>query len=148
MAHGPHLGEDHYTWDDYRAWPDDERWEIIGGVAYSLAAAPTTWHQWIQQRLSYQLTRHFKRRECVHFTSPIDVRLSNEDVVQPYPALAEVLVLDGSGYRIVAAYDAHGTLESATLDGLAVDLREVFDYPVDPPGIQLIKEDAAPYGRQ
>ena len=26
-----------FTWDDYRTWPGSERWELIGGEAYSMS---------------------------------------------------------------------------------------------------------------
>ena len=34
-----------FTYSDYVAWPDDERWELIDGEAYSMTPAPTTRHQ-------------------------------------------------------------------------------------------------------
>ncbi|MEK7700182.1 MAG: hypothetical protein AAB332_07240 [Planctomycetota bacterium] len=33
-----------YSWDDYLTWPDNERWEIIGGVAYNMTPAPSVRH--------------------------------------------------------------------------------------------------------
>ena len=32
----------HYTYGDSRTWPDDERWELIDGVAWNMSAAPST----------------------------------------------------------------------------------------------------------
>jgi hypothetical protein len=37
---------------DYLTWPDDERWEIIEGVAYDMSPAPSTEHQDISFKLS------------------------------------------------------------------------------------------------
>lgn len=34
-----------YSWSDYQRWPDEERWELIDGVAYNRSPAPTTKHQ-------------------------------------------------------------------------------------------------------
>ena len=34
-----------WTYADYLAWPDDERWEIINGVAYAMSPAPSRLHQ-------------------------------------------------------------------------------------------------------
>ncbi len=28
--------DEHYTWTDYLAWPDSERWEFIAGKAYAM----------------------------------------------------------------------------------------------------------------
>ena len=33
-----------FTYADYLTWPDDERWEIINGVAYAMTPAPTLKH--------------------------------------------------------------------------------------------------------
>jgi Uma2 family endonuclease len=75
--------DDHFTWDLYRTWPDDERWELIGGVAYNMTPAPRTRHQSISGSLSSELLQHFDGRECRVFPAPTDVKLSEEDVVQP-----------------------------------------------------------------
>ena len=72
-----------YTWDDYRAWPDDERWEIIGGEAYAMSPSPTARHQGIQVRLSFGLQAFFRGKTCQIYTAPLDVKLSETDVVQP-----------------------------------------------------------------
>jgi hypothetical protein len=34
-----------FTWADYRSWPEEERWEIIEGVAYAMSPAPSIKHQ-------------------------------------------------------------------------------------------------------
>ncbi len=42
----PMLREDRrYTYADLKSWPDDERWELIGGVAWNMSAAPNMEHQ-------------------------------------------------------------------------------------------------------
>jgi len=75
--------DDRYTWTDYRSWPDDERWELIDGVAYSMAAAPTTRHQLVTGRIFSRLERQLSGKRCTPFIAPTDVRLSETDVVQP-----------------------------------------------------------------
>jgi Uma2 family endonuclease len=75
--------DDHFTWDLYRTWPDDERWELIEGVAYSMTPAPRTRHQGIALELGKKLSLHFEGKGCTPFIAPVDVRLSEEDVVQP-----------------------------------------------------------------
>ncbi len=32
----PVLKQDHFTYGDYRLWPEDQRWELIDGRAYDL----------------------------------------------------------------------------------------------------------------
>jgi len=72
-----------YTWDDYRTWPDDQRWEIIGGEAFAMSPSPTARHQAIQLCLSVGLHAFFRGAACRVYTAPLDVKLSETDVVQP-----------------------------------------------------------------
>jgi len=72
-----------FTWTDYRSWDDDTRWEIIGGEAFAMTPAPTTRHQRIVFELSRQMGNHFVDKPCDVFPSPTDVKLTDEDIVQP-----------------------------------------------------------------
>lgn len=72
-----------YTWDDYRTWGDEERWELVDGEAYAMAPAPSTRHQTILMELSAQLHAQFAGKRCRVLPAPTDVRLSDHDVVQP-----------------------------------------------------------------
>jgi Uma2 family endonuclease len=72
-----------YTWADYQKWPDEERWEIIDGEAYMMSPAPTTRHQAILGALAREFLNYFHNKRCKPFLSPIDVKLSEEDIVQP-----------------------------------------------------------------
>jgi len=72
-----------FTWTDYRTWPDDERWELIAGVAYAMAPAPSTKHQSVGARLYSRLERGLEGKPCKPFIAPTDVKLSDLDVVQP-----------------------------------------------------------------
>jgi hypothetical protein len=40
-----------YTYADYKTWPDDERWELIDGVAWNMSPAPNLSHQSISAAL-------------------------------------------------------------------------------------------------
>lgn len=72
-----------FTWSDYRTWPDEERWEIIDGVAYAMSPAPSTKHQAVVGNLFAKLFQYLAGRPCRPFIAPTDVRLSETDVVQP-----------------------------------------------------------------
>ena len=76
-----------YTYADYLTWSDDERWEIIDGVAYAMDPAPGTKHQRMSGRFFALLFNFLNGKPCEAFHAPFDVRLSaNEDddtVVQP-----------------------------------------------------------------
>ncbi|MBN2326640.1 MAG: Uma2 family endonuclease [Candidatus Omnitrophica bacterium] len=72
-----------YTYQDYCQWPDDERWELIGGVAYNMTPAPSFRHQTILINLGAIFRVALKGKTCVPGAAPTDVVLSEEDVVQP-----------------------------------------------------------------
>ena len=72
-----------YTWSDYQQLPDDERWEIIGGEIFDMSPAPSMRHQSIAGELFFQLKNFFNGKPCKPFIAPADVKLSDEDVVQP-----------------------------------------------------------------
>ena len=65
----------HYTYADYRSWPDDERWELIHGVAWNMSAAPTTGHQRISILLASRIHASLARGPCVVLAAPVDVFL-------------------------------------------------------------------------
>jgi len=72
-----------FTYRDYVAWPDDERWELIDGEAYSMTPAPTTRHQNIVYNVSFILKSKLLNKSCRPFVAPTDVVFSEYDVVQP-----------------------------------------------------------------
>lgn len=189
------------SWTDYQSWDDDRRWEIIDGHPYAMTA-PRVSHQMVCGELHALLHAHFKGRNCRVFLSPIDVRLSEHDVVQPdlvivcdrsqildthiegppalvveilspttqrhdrvrklhlyarfgvteywilqpYPALAEVLSLDGAGYRIAGAYTDSDRLVSRLFPELTLDLSDVF-LPSGEETIEEIRESPPPFPR-
>lgn len=95
-----------YNFSDYLNWPDEERWELIDGVAYMLSA-PTWQHQAISGEIFTQFNIYFKNNPCRVFSSPFDLRIPefNEKdeetttVVQPdILVVCEKERLKGSGY--------------------------------------------------
>jgi Uma2 family endonuclease len=82
MAVNPHIK---FTYEDYKNIPESEnqRYELLGGELY-MAPAPIPYHQHISKRLFHCLYKHVRENDSGEvYYSPIDVRLSNEDVVQP-----------------------------------------------------------------
>jgi len=75
--------EEKFTYNDYITWPDDERWELIDGVAYNMSPAPSLNHQNIVLNFSNILKNNLKGKPCKPFIAPTDVVLSRKDVVQP-----------------------------------------------------------------
>jgi Uma2 family endonuclease len=72
-----------YTWTEYQTWSDDERWEIIDGVAYNMSPAPPIRHKRVASNFHGVLYRMLAGKSCRPFVAPTDVRLSETDVVQP-----------------------------------------------------------------
>lgn len=66
-----------YTYADYLTWSDDERWEIIEGVAHNMSPAPSTEHQRVCGKLFIQISNFLdKSKKCEAFFAPFDVRLT------------------------------------------------------------------------
>ena len=72
-----------FSWDDYQTWPNDERWEIIDGEPFAMSPSPSFKHQDIATELSHLFRAHFKGKKCRPVAAPLDVKLSEHDVVQP-----------------------------------------------------------------
>ena len=71
------------TYQDYLTWPDEERWEIIDGIAYNMSPAPKWDHQWISHNFLEFFRTSLRGKKCKPMAAPFDVVLSDENVVQP-----------------------------------------------------------------
>jgi len=75
-----------FTYADYCSWEDDERWELIDGVAYAMSA-PSQAHQEILGKLYIKISTFLSGKPCKVFLAPFDVRLNydsgDDTVVQP-----------------------------------------------------------------
>jgi Uma2 family endonuclease len=80
-----------FTYGDYRLWPEEERWELIEGVPYSMSPGPMRRHQELSKRLFWRICAFLEGKPCTAYDAPFDVLLpaGNEDddevltVVQP-----------------------------------------------------------------
>ncbi|GAB6090662.1 Uma2 family endonuclease [Spirochaeta dissipatitropha] len=79
-----------FTYADYLTWPDDERWELIGGVAYSMSPASNRLHQQILGRLYRRLAEITDRGSCETYLAPFDIRLSETPESPEAPGASEV----------------------------------------------------------
>jgi len=72
------------TYGDYLRFPDDERWELIDGVAH-MVAAPNPRHQAVLGRLHLRAGAYLEARPELGrlYFAPLDVVLTEHDVVQP-----------------------------------------------------------------
>lgn len=108
MSQQPHLSTERFTYGDYLTWPEEERWELIDGVAWNMTPAPSTRHQQVVGELFWQIAGYFSGKPCQAFVSPFDVRLPDADeaddqvptVVQPDIAVVcDPKKLDDRGCR-------------------------------------------------
>lgn len=81
----------YHTYGGYLDWPEDVRYELIEGVAYLMASAPTVRHQQIAGEIYRQLANALEGKPCRVLIAPVDVLLPKADeadarvdtVVQP-----------------------------------------------------------------
>jgi Uma2 family endonuclease len=62
-----------YTYRDYASWPEDERWELIHGVAWNMCAAPLRIHQKLLGNLYLVFRDAFDDSDCEVYLAPFDV---------------------------------------------------------------------------
>lgn len=80
-----------YTYSDYALWPDEERWEIIKGEAYSMAPGASDIHQDTSGELYLEFGNYLRGKTCRVYHPPFDVILPEEgetfetasNIVQP-----------------------------------------------------------------
>lgn len=65
--------DDHYTYGNYRGWPEGERWELINGTAWNMSPAPSRAHQAILGELFSRFHAWLKDKPCRVFLAPFDV---------------------------------------------------------------------------
>ena len=65
--------DEHFTYADYRNWPEDERWELIDGVAWNMSPAAAVRHQRILIKLSTRIDIFLKDKKCEVLYAPVDI---------------------------------------------------------------------------
>ena len=87
----PVKDHQHHSYADYLGWPDDERYELIDGVAYVMTPAPGRRHQEVVVEMLRQIADALEGGPCRVYVAPFDVRLPRhgeadeqvDTVVQP-----------------------------------------------------------------
>ena len=93
-----------YTYADYAATPEGERWELIDGVLYHMAAAPNISHQTVSLVLGALIDRHVMPLLLgLLYRSPCAVFLPEESAVEP-----DLLYISASRRHIVADRGCEG----------------------------------------
>jgi len=143
-----------YTWADYRTWPDDERWEVIGGEAYAMSPSPTARHQIIQTKLGRRLDQFFDGKSCRTIVSPMDVRLSDTDIVQPdvlvvcRPEQIRATHIEGAPALVVEILSESSAVRDRTVKMRTYarhGVAEVWLVTPEPPLVEVFQLDGATY---
>ena len=75
----PARKSDHrYTYGEYRTWPDDERWELIDGVAWNMSPAPAPRHQRVLIEIARRMADYLEGKKCRVYPAPFDVLLADD----------------------------------------------------------------------
>ena len=73
-----------YTYADYVAKPDDEKWELIDGVLYQMAAGASARHQEVSENFGSLMGDHIRPRRLGRLYRPrFDLILPGETAVEP-----------------------------------------------------------------
>jgi len=104
----PHPQEKEYSYADYLTWTENERWEIIDGIAY-MQASPSPNHQKVSGGIFAQFYNYLLDKSCEVYSAPFCVRLTkgdekrNEDVkkiVEPdVTVVCDKSKIDERGYN-------------------------------------------------
>ena len=83
MAYPAEVIPQRFSWNEYKDWPEDERWELIDGEAYNMSAAPNIRHQIITGNFYRAVANHLAGKKCRSFIAPTDVVFDDVNIVQP-----------------------------------------------------------------
>jgi len=157
-----------FTVDDYFAWPDEPRCELIDGVYYDMAAAPVLEHQRVGGDLFRALAEHAERRRtaggdrggpgCEVLMAPVDVVLDATTVLQPdivivcHPAkLANGRYVDGAPDVVVEILSPSTALKDRREKLATYERAGVHDYLLVDPDEHVMEHhvlgDDGRYGR-
>ena len=93
-----------YTVADYFATPEGERWELIDGVLYHMAAAPNRKHQTASGNLFLLFSGHVRpSRLGLVYAAPFAVILPDASVVEP-----DLLFVSASRHHIITERACEG----------------------------------------
>ncbi len=92
-----------FTYQDYLLLPEDKRYEIIEGKLI-MVPAPIPYHQDISKNLFFLLNNHVESKNLGKvYYAPIDVVLSDENVVQP-----DILFISKKRFSIITEKNIRG----------------------------------------
>lgn len=93
--------KDRYTYDDYQRLPEGAPYELLHGNLV-MSPSPSPRHQIIQSNLFFELSRFVRANEAGRVISaPLDVHLSETDVLQPDLLYVKRSQLDAIGEQSI-----------------------------------------------
>ena len=72
-----------YSYEDYKGWDEETRWELIDGSAYAMVPAPSTRHQDVCGNIFAILKSQLAGEKCKPYIAPVDVVLDEHNIIQP-----------------------------------------------------------------
>jgi Uma2 family endonuclease len=92
-----------YTYQDYLKTPDDKRYELIEGKLL-MTPSPVTKHQRISRKIEFLLEKFVTEHDLGEiFYAPCDVRLDDENVLQP-----DIMFISKDRLHIIGEKNIHG----------------------------------------
>lgn len=92
-----------YTYEDYLKTPEDKRYELIEGELL-MTPSPVPYHQWISKNMGYEIEKFIRENKLGKvFYAPCDVRLDDENVLQP-----DILFISGERLGIIGEKNIQG----------------------------------------
>jgi Uma2 family endonuclease len=73
--------DQHYTYGNYRSWPEDVRYELIDGTAWLMSPTPGRRHQEMVGEIYRLAANALTEKSCRAYIAPFDVRLPKGDEV-------------------------------------------------------------------
>jgi Uma2 family endonuclease len=104
MADPAYKLEGHYTYGDYKLWPEGERWELIHGEAWAMSPGPNRRHQGLSGFLFNAIFDYLKGKPCLAYSAPFDILFpesseADEDEIDTVLQPDIVVVCDRSRLR-------------------------------------------------
>lgn len=93
-----------YTYDDFAAKPDDEKWELIDGVLYQMASGAIARHQEVGENLGRLFMDHIWPRRMGRLYRPrFDLILPGETAVEP-----DLMFVSGARRSVITTRGCEG----------------------------------------
>lgn len=116
--------DEHYTYKEYKSWPEGERWELIDGLAYAMSPAHTRSHQKFVVDLVVKLVEILSPSTAMKDLSKKKTLYAKHGVreywiVNPEDLSVLAYRLEGKEFGRVQDYRAGEAVDSSALPGFS-----------------------------